>query len=93
MGAVEQTMLDFKGATYDPEQDQVRLSKQAAKVWEVLKRGQWYTLRALSIMTGAPEASVSARIRDLRRPENGSHTIERRRVEGRPGLWEYRWVP
>ena len=39
--------------------------------------------------TGDPEASVSARLRDLRKKRFGSHIITRRYVSD--GLWQYRW--
>ena len=39
---------------------------------------------------GSPEASVSARLRDLRKPAFGGHTVERQYVER--GLFRYRVV-
>jgi DNA-binding IclR family transcriptional regulator len=53
-----------------------------------LQAGDWWTLRELSAATGAPEASVSARIRDLKKARFGSHKIESQYV--RRGLWQYR---
>ncbi len=56
---------------------------------------RWWTLRELAVRTGGSEASVSARLRDLRKDKfrkvYGAWDVERRRVEG--GLWEYRAVP
>jgi hypothetical protein len=43
---------------------------------------------AVSQATGFPEASVSARMRDLRKPEYGNHAIERKFVHR--GLYMYR---
>ena len=82
------TDQDFDGATYDPERDGERLHKQLKAVRVALSDHEWHTLYALSIITGAPEASVSARLRDLRKAKNGSHTVERRYAGD--GLWEYR---
>jgi hypothetical protein len=48
---------------------------------------QWHTLADLAT-TGDPEASVSARLRDLRKPKFGGFHIERRYVSA--GLWAYR---
>jgi len=76
------------GETYEPAKDKVRLNKQTARVYEALKYGEWKTLRQLSDETGAPEASVSARLRDLRKDKFGAHVIERARVDG--GLHRYR---
>jgi hypothetical protein len=78
------------GQTYDDTRDRDRLNRQARLVWRVMSDGAWHTLGELSAATGGePEASVSARLRDLRKPRFGSHIIRRRYVGG--GLWEYRW--
>ena len=50
----------------------------------------WITLRDLSNRLGIPEASVSARLRDLRKPRFGGFTVLRRRHEDQDGLWLYR---
>lgn len=83
--------LRFGGATYDHARDSVRLSKQWRDVWRYASDGEWYTLRGLAALTGHPEASISARLRDLRKPRFGGHTVERQYVEG--GLWMYRVTP
>ena len=44
-----------------------RLATQARAVLEYCLAHDWVTLRALADACGAPEASVSARLRDLRR--------------------------
>lgn len=79
---------DFDGATFDPVRDQERLAKQMIAVRQAMSDHEWHTLFQLSLATGAPEASISARLRDLRKARYGSHTIERRYVAR--GLWEYR---
>jgi hypothetical protein len=78
----------FKGESFDARRDGQRLSNQLDKVRHWMKGGSWWTLEGLHVATGAPQASVSARIRDLRRE---GLTIERRYVER--GLWEYRVAP
>ena len=60
--------------------DHARLGKQLALVREAMAGGAWMTLATLSAYTGAPEASVSARVRDLRKSRHGSYEIERKRV-------------
>lgn len=60
--------------------DHARLGRQLAAVREAMAGGAWMTLQTLSLYTGAPEASVSARVRDLRKPKMGGYTIERQRV-------------
>lgn len=78
------------GRTYDHPRDGMRLAKQHNRVLARLRDGQWWTLKRLSQATGDPEASVSARLRNLRKDRFGAHLIERRYV--RKGLWQYRLV-
>ena len=83
----------FSGSTYDHALDFERLSDQQRRVTEVMSDGKWWTLFDLAWASGTnghstPEASVSARIRDLRNVYG--QTVERRR-SGVNGLWEYRW--
>jgi len=80
----------FDGATYEPERDQTRLAVQQLAVFNAMKDGAWRTLARIHAMTGAPEASISARLRDCRKARNGGHTVERRYVER--GLFEYRLI-
>lgn len=81
---------DRAGITYDRKRDLSRLNAQAARVYAVMQSGEWKTLREISEETGDPEASVSARLRDLRRPELGGFTVQREYV--RRGLWRYRLI-
>ena len=85
----------YAGTTFDAALDLTRLNAQTRRVAECMADGAWRTLRELSDAANAPEASVSARLRDLRKPRNGGHTVERRRRPGwaaTSGLWEYRLV-
>ena len=77
--------MDRGGATYSHEFDYERLNKQQRAVWEVMKDGQFRSLRQLSEMCGAPEASASARLRDFRKL---GLKVDRQRLEG--GLHLYR---
>ncbi len=79
----------FDGETYDASKDQVRLGTQMQRVFDVLQDGKWHTLPEISERTAAPEASVSARIRDLRKERFGSHKVKRKRVAD-AGLWKYK---
>ena len=78
----------FDGDTYEPDKDQVRLGKQAQRCWDAIQDGKWRTLSELSEITGDPEASISARLRDFRKERFGGHDIPRRRRSC--GQWEYR---
>lgn len=87
------TDLWFDGVTFDPEQDNERLKRQANDVWRVMIDKKWHTLREISKTTGHPEASVSARIRDFRKKRFGQHTVQRRREAFGKGTWEYLLTP
>ena len=82
-------MPDHDGWTYNPALDKARLNAQQVRVLSAVSSGGWLTLREISQLTGDPEASVSARLRDLRKLKFGGHTVERRRKEGSPGTHEY----
>ena len=85
--------MQFAGRTYVPERDQKRLTTQYDYVRRYVEQLQarypedfrWFTLHALAKAVGAPEASVSARLRDLRRD---GYIVEREYV--RRGLHRYR---
>ncbi len=86
---------DFDGSTYEPKFDASRLRGEMARVYHCMKgntykHGHWFTLREISGFTGDPEASISARLRDLRKAKFGAHTVNRRR-RGDPsrGVFEY----
>lgn len=81
---------DHDGETYEADKDHVRLNAQTLRVWNVLRSGRWMTLHAISAETGDPEASVSARLRDLRKAKFGAHRVERQRVGDDSGLFVYR---
>ena len=79
---------DRSGETFDRARDGARLNGQSQDVYRFMSDGKWHTLAEISEATGHPEASVSARIRDLRKPSLGGFTVEREFV--RRGLWRYR---
>lgn len=80
----------FNGPEYDPELDFARLTGQIKRVFDCMVDGEWRTLSEISIVTGDPEASISAQLRHLRKDRFGGHTVIKRR-RGNPsfGLFEY----
>lgn len=72
--------MHFDGYTYEHDRDGARLGDQMMAVLSVMADGQWRTLKQLAAAVDAPEASVSARLRDLRKPRFGGHRVERRYV-------------
>lgn len=80
--------LEFGGATYDERRDGKRLQIQLERVRSIMLPGEWLTLNEISErMGGAPTASISARLRDLRKFHFGGYDVQRRYRER--GLWEY----
>jgi len=79
----------FDGSTYDSQQDGPRLGKQLEKVYNIMRDANWRTLPEIqNLLPEATTQSISARLRDFRKPKFGGFLVERRRVEG--GLFEYR---
>ena len=80
----------FDGQTYNHERDHDRLAGQLGRVKDVMADGQWRTLWGIAELTSDPESSVSARLRDLRKPKFGGYIIERKYWKA--GLWQYRMI-
>ena len=82
----------FKGSTYVPKLDQVRLGRQLDRVFQFMLDHKNHTLNEIAQATGSPEASVSARLRDMRRPLHkkgmGLNIV---RTRGENGLHFYKW--
>jgi len=81
---------DRDGETFHRPRDLSRLNAQARDVFHYMMHGEWRTLADISANTGHPEASVSARLRDLRKPALGGFTVERRYIAR--GLYQYRVI-
>ena len=81
----------FGGETFDDDLDGARLTGQMGAVWSLMRDGRWRTLNEIAAVTGAPEASVSARLRDLRKDRFGRLEVQRRRC-GEGGTWRYRVI-
>lgn len=81
------------GSTYVREYDYVRLNGQNEKVRVLMRDGVWRTLSEISFLIDVPEASVSARLRDLRKKKFGGNIVDRRRRgHATSGHYEYRLV-
>jgi len=87
------TGAEFDGETYSPSLDKPRLTSQLKRVFDATYAGGWFTLDEIAAATNDNSvASISARLRDLRKPKFGEYIVERRR-RGTAGLWEYRVLP
>lgn len=87
----QMTLAEADESTYTPTLDMARVGPQAQRVLDLMADGRWRTLGEISANTHDPEASISARLRDLRKPGFGQHVIDRRhRGDPAHGLFEYR---
>lgn len=80
----------FSGETFSTPRDGMRLNAQLIAVKQLMADSCWRTLQDIAGYVHASEASVSARLRDLRKEKFGTHTVNRRHVQ--PGLFEYQLV-
>ena len=78
------------GVTFQAHLDLNRLNAQARRVFDFMSDYQWHTLSEISEATGDGEASVSARLRDLRKERFGGFLVNRRRENG---LFFYQLAP
>ncbi len=80
--------MRFDGSDYEHERDSQRLGNQYERVFSLMQDGKWRSLRSISDATGAPESSVSAQLRHMRKDRFGNHTVEKKHEGG--GLYLYR---
>lgn len=86
--------MSFGGVTFDENRDGDRLRAQLHRVRTLMWDQAWRTLAEISAVTGDPEASISARLRDLRKKKFGEHVMNARiRGPQELGLWEYQVIP
>jgi hypothetical protein len=87
----------FDGATIE-KGDEPRLWSQLLAIADLMSDKQWRTLRGIKAEVNnqyslmASEASISARLRDLRKPRFGAFLVERKRI-GPGALCAYRVLP
>lgn len=79
--------MRFNGADYDHARDAARLTLQHERVLAVMLDHKPHTLSEISVITGDPEASVSAQLRHLRKARFGGHQITKTHLGH--GLYEY----
>lgn len=82
--------VTFDGSTFNEEEDGARLRRQLRDVFRLMSDGKARTLTEIATETGHPEASISARLRDLRKQKFGGHTVHRGYIG--MGVWLYSLV-
>jgi hypothetical protein len=87
----------FAGPTYRPSLDRARLTLQIERIRLYMLSVEWRTLREIKDAVEAiyasavfPESSISAQLRNLKKPPYRFDLAKRRRVGG---LWEYKLLP
>lgn len=84
-----ENVVEPGGRTFVPALDRQRLGRQHARIVALMRDAHWRTLAAIERNTRDPQASISARLRDLRKLQYGHFVVERRRT-ATPGVFEYR---
>ena len=81
----------FDGRHYNPAYDDNRLNVQLGRVWQCMADGHARTLSQIAAICDAPQASVSAQLRHLRKVRHGSWIIDCEPAADRTsGLFLYR---
>jgi len=84
--------MNFDGATFDERLDAERLTSLFDRVLALMSDGEWRTLSAIADRLGeGSEASISARLRDFRKPKFGGHIVDRVRI-GDSGVFKYKVI-
>ena len=65
----------FNGSDYESKFDDIRLTGQIQRVFDLMKDAQWRTLDEIAATTMDPPASISAQLRHLRKPRFGGHMV------------------
>jgi hypothetical protein len=85
---------EFNGSDYDSKFDKERLTGQLKRVFNCMIDGRFRTLQEIELITGDPQASISAQLRHLRKKRFGSHIVNKQpRGDRRNGLFEYQLQP
>ena len=77
---------DWRNKPVVSEIDGVKLKGKMLLLFEMMKSGQWVTSEPVMRRIDCKEAAATARIRDLRKPQYGGHTVN---TELRGGVWHY----
>ncbi len=91
MTKARQIAMHFDGKTIREDPDApIRLTTMLGRVLVELGDGEWHTIAQLQAVAGGMQTSISARLRDLRKPKFGARRVERKLLHN--GLYIYRLV-
>lgn len=83
MASAPAQAIRFDGDAYDPDRDGFRLTRQMDRVWTIMRDGEPRTLSEIQdeieevFGQADPLPSISARLRDLRKPKWGGKSIDK----------------
>lgn len=87
----EESFITFDGSDIIQEFDHSRLGKQMKRIHALMIDGAWRTLSEIENLTGDPQSSISAQLRNFRKPKFGANIVDkRRRGDKKNGLFEYK---
>lgn len=78
------------GPTFSDPLDGERITDQMGQIRDLMVDGVWRTLSEIEKSTRYPQASISAQLRHLRKPQFGAFLVQKRRRS--TGTWEYHVV-
>ena len=88
------------GPAFDGQLDGQRVRTQLQAIADLMEEAyqkyEWLTLQEIEERTGYPQASISAQLRHLKKPQFGGHNVLKRRREfggEERGTWEYLVAP
>lgn len=83
----------FNGSDYVPKYDDARLKGQMKRIYDLMKDGKFRTLQEIEQATGDPQASISGQLRNFRKLQYGSMTVNKQiRGDRERGLYEYQLI-
>ena len=78
----------FDGADYDHKRDSARLTSQIETIFNLMRDGKFRSVAEIGRLTGYPENSIQAQLRNLRKARFGSHTLNRKHIKNGFNLYQ-----
>ena len=83
---------EFDGAVYNSTRDRERLTGQLHSIFMLMSDGNYRTVNEIHEQLGYPHASISAQLRNLKKPKFGGHGLEKKRVFEDSALWTFKII-
>jgi len=69
-----------------------RYTGQRGRIFDAMKGGEWRSLDELADLTGDPQASISAVLREFRKPKHGYTLLRKRVLDGKRSFSIYQLI-